>query len=165
MSRLRISLAALAAVAAMQPAFALAQRTGQQRPPQTQQQAQQQQQQHVQMMAKMQETVQRMNQLQDRAHKLAQQAQEQVQDRARMTERERLMLRTSESFEQHAQQLKVVAERTQDMIRSRDFQRDREMQQDMDRLREHLHTMAAQLDDSLQLMERLQLRARTLATQ
>jgi cysteinyl-tRNA synthetase len=117
------------------------------------------------MMAKMQETVQRMNQLQERAHKLTEQAQLQVQDRARMTERERLMLRTSESFEQHAQQLKEVAERTQDMIRSRDFQRDQQMQRDMDRLREHLNTMGTQLDESLQLMERLRLRARTLATQ
>jgi cysteinyl-tRNA synthetase len=165
MSHLRITLVALAAVAALQPISALAQRTGQQRPPVSQQQAQQQQQQHVQMMAQMQETVQRMNQLQERAHKLAQQAQLQVQDRARMTERERLMLRTSESFEQHAKQLSVVAERTQDMIRSRDFQRDQEMQRDMDRLREHLNTMATQLDESLQLMERLRLRARSLAAQ
>jgi len=117
------------------------------------------------MMAQMQETVQRMNQLQERAHKLAQQAQEQVQDRARMTERERLMLRTSESFEQHAQQLKVVADRTHDMIRNQDFQGDQEMQRDMDRLRVHLNTMAGQLDESLQLMERLRLRARTLASQ
>lgn len=133
-------------------------------PQQTPQQIQQQQQQHQQMMAQMQETVQRMTQLQQRAHQLAQGTQQQLQARARVTEQERLMLRTCEALDQQAQQMKGLAERTQDMIRSRDFQRDRDMQRDMDRLRQHLNTMASELDGSLQLMERLQQRLHTPPT-
>ena len=76
----------------------------------------------------------------------------------RLSEQERLMLRTCEAFEQQAQQLRQLGDRTQDMIRSREFQRDRDTQRDMDRLRQHLNTMATELDGSLKLMERLQQR-------
>jgi hypothetical protein len=44
------------------------------------------------------------------------------------------------------------------MQRDRVFLRDREMQRDMDRLREHLSSMAAQMESTLQTMERMQKR-------
>jgi glucose/arabinose dehydrogenase len=155
MRRLHLTLSAVLAAVALQPLAALAQRTGQPQVPQ------QQQQQHAQMMAQMQRTVQRMTHLQERAHHLAQVARESMQNRVSVTEQERLMARATESFEQNARHLKALAERTQDMIRSRDFQRDREMQRDMARLHDHLDAMAARLDESLQVMERVRQRSHT----
>lgn len=168
MSDRRIVLAALVAALAAAPVLALGQ--GQPGAPrqqprpqgqQAQQQAQSQQVLHQQMMTRMQETVQRMTQLQQRAQQLAQGAQLQVRDRAQVTEQQRLMLRTCEALDQQAQQMKMVAERSQEMIRSRDFQRDKDMQRDMDRLRERLNKMADELDGSLQLMERVRQRTQT----
>ena len=113
------------------------------------------------MMAQMQETVQRMTQLQERAHQLAQGAQQQMQQsqaRSQATEQQRLMLRTCEAFDQQAQQMRMLAERAQEMIRSREFQGDGEMQRDMTQLRERLHAMANELDGALRLMERVRQR-------
>ena len=128
------------------------------RPAQTAARQQQMQQQHQQMMTQMQETVQRMTQLQERAHQLAQGAQQQMQNRAQATEQQRLMLRTCEAFDLQAQQMKMLAERAQEMIRSREFQGDGEMQRDMNQLRERLHAMANEMDGALKLMERVRQR-------
>jgi hypothetical protein len=176
MKRMRTALSALLVLAVAPASVAMAQAgkppvqpQGQQRPGQAAQrpqapQTQQQQQQHQRMMTQMQETMQRVTQLQQRAHQLSQTAQQRVQGRAQVTEQERLMQRTCEALDQHAQQLRMLGDRAQDMIRSRDFQRDQEMQRDMDRLRQHLNTMANELDGSLKLMERLQQRVHAPAT-
>ena len=117
-----------------------------------------QQQQHQTMMTMMRETVQRMDRLQVRAQQLVKSAQQQIQNKATVTERERLMLRTTEAFDAQIGHMKTLAERAEEMIRSREFQRDRDMQQDMDQLRQRLGTMANELEESLKLMERVRQR-------
>lgn len=143
------------------------------RPPAANQGAQQaqQQQQQQQMTAQqarlaqqMQQTVQRMNQVQTRAQTLATAMRTQTQTRAQVTERERLMQGTCDALEQQARQMHQVAERAQEMIRSREFAGDRQMQQDMEQLRRRLQTMANEMDGTLQLMERLRERERTRTT-
>jgi hypothetical protein len=117
--------------------------------------------QQTRLMNQMQETVQRMSQLQTRAQQLAQNARQQVQNRAQVTERERLMLGTCEGFENQARQMHQLAERAQEMIRSREFTQDRVMRRDMEQLRKRLHTMANELEESLKLMERVRTRTQT----
>lgn len=116
---------------------------------------------HQQLMTQMQTTVQRMQQLHERARLLADGLRQRTQ--AQLQERDRLMLGTCDGLEQQARQMQQTATRAEEMIRSRDFQRDRDMQRDMDRLRQRLDNMANEMDESLKIMERLRDRTRTSA--
>lgn len=157
------------AVALAVVASTLAAQGGQNRPPagtQGTQQVQQQQMtaQQTRLTQQMQETVQRMNQIQQRAQTLATAMRTQTQTRAQVTERERLMQGTCDALEQQARQMHQLGERAQEMMRSREFAGDRQMQRDMEQLRRRLHTMANEMDGTLQLMERLRERERTRTT-
>jgi len=131
------------------------------------QQAQQQAQQQVQtaqqqrLSTQMQTMVQRMTQLQTRAQVLADGVRTQTQNRVQNTERERLMLGTCDALEGQARQMRQLAERAHEMVGSREFAGDRLMQRDMEQLRRRLHTMANELEGSLQLMERVRQRTQT----
>jgi hypothetical protein len=127
------------------------------------QQVQQQQMtaQQTRLSQQMQETVQRMSQIQQRAQTLAAAMRTQTQARTQLGERERLMLGTCDALEQQARQMHQLGARAQEMMRSREFAGDREMQRDMDQLRRRLHTMASEMDETLQLMERVRQRTRT----
>lgn len=127
------------------------------------QQVQQQQMtaQQTRLTQQMQQTVQRMGQIQQRAQALATAMRTQAQTRTQATERERLMLGTCEALEQQARQMHQVGERAQEMMRNREFAGDRQMQRDMEQLRRRLQTMADEMDGALQLMERVRTRTRT----
>ena len=135
--------------------------------PQTGQAAQQQVQQQAQtaqqtrLTQQMQQTVQRMGQLQQRAQTLATAMRTQAQTRTQATERDRLMLGTCDALEQQARQMRQLGERAQEMMQNREFASDPQMRRDMERLRQRLHTMADEMDGSLQLMERMRERVRT----
>jgi len=132
---------------------------GQQQAQQAQQQAQTAQQQRL--GTQMQTMVQRMTQLQTRAQALAEGVRTQTQNRTQNTERERLMLGTCDALEGQARQMRQLAERAHEMVGSREFAGDRLMERDMEQLRSRLHTMANELEGSLQLMERVRQRTQT----
>lgn len=120
-----------------------------------------QNQRHQQMQQQMQDMAQRMSRIHDRAHQLSQSMQQQMQqNQAQQGEHQRLMLRTCQATEETARQMREMAERAREMQQSREFQGDRDMQRDMDRLRQHMDTMAGDMENTLRIMERMQERLR-----
>jgi hypothetical protein len=54
-----------------------------------------------------------------------------------------------------AGQMKNAMEQSQTMMQNREMTRTREMERDMERLRKHLSDMTGQMEDAVQLMERM----------
>jgi uncharacterized protein YukE len=127
--------------------------TGTPRAPGMQQHTQQQQQQ----LARLQEMTHRMERLHDRALRLSQQL-AQDQRHTHMREQRQLLHQFSESVGTHVQEMQRSADRVRQMIHDPAFAQDRDMQRDCDRLREHLHRMTTDLEDMVQIMERMQKR-------
>jgi hypothetical protein len=57
--------------------------------------------------------------------------------------------------------MKNAAERCDLMLQDREMMRDRDMQQEMQRMQRHLSDMTEQMDDAIQTMERMAERLRT----
>ncbi len=72
-----------------------------------------------------------------------------------MAEQFRVMQRMSESLGTMAEHMKTTMERYQAMTHDHQMLRERDMEQDMDKIREHMNTMTQQMEETLQIMERL----------
>jgi hypothetical protein len=130
------------------------------------QQAQQQQMQRMQeQMQRIDQTMQRMTQLQQRAQEMEQVS---LRDMERLHQQEGLQVRSQEQLRTQ-EQIRTMAhalagaagEMTQamnglrEMARTSDGTMDRAMEQQMDRLREHMQETCDQMEDGLRIMEQL----------
>ncbi len=68
------------------------------------------------------------------------------------------MHRMGEAVEGMARQMHRLAEHSRSMMGEERFARDREMQQNMERLREHMNEMAEGMENTLRIMERIRSR-------
>ena len=104
--------------------------------------------------------VQRMNQLQERTHMLSQEMNRKMQQ----TQNEQLqhqyqnMSRFSEQLGLTIGNLKNAAERCNMMLQDPQMTQDRDMQQDMEQLRQRLNGMTGQAEEAVKAMD--QIRAR-----
>lgn len=100
-----------------------------------------------------------MSRIHERAQQMSQEMQRWMeQNQSRITERDRMMLRSCEQVGEAAQQMQQLGLRAREMQQDRDMIRDRDMQRDMDRLHQHLRTMATEMEGTLQTMERMRQR-------
>lgn len=122
-----------------------------------QQQAQQQDRlrQHVQQMD---EQLQRMDRIRDRIQRFERDCAQQldrVQDQDRLQEHQRLR-DMARSMSDAMGPLRENLQRTREMARNPRFDQDPELQQQMERLRNHWREMLGQLDESVASLERIQ---------
>jgi hypothetical protein len=136
---------------------------------------QQQMQMHQQMMQRMQEqarmmgeTMRHMEQVRQRWQAMENhtvQAMEQLRQQGRLQAPDAQLLRRQERLRDMAHamsgaagEMNRVMERARDMVDDPDTPWGQDAEQEMNRLREHMENMARQMEDGLQIMERLQLR-------
>lgn len=115
------------------------------------------QQQMHQQMQKMQKMTQNMNDLMERTHAMNQEMNrrmEQVQDEE-LKNQYQVMFRFNEQMHMALGNMKNAVERCDIMLQNEEMIKDRNMQQEMDRLQEHLGEMSAQAEDAVRSMERL----------
>ena len=72
-----------------------------------------------------------------------------------------MMHRFSEQMGMTLGNMKNAAERCDLMLKDREMMRDRDMQQEMQRMQRHLSDMTEQMDEAIQTMERMAERLRT----
>lgn len=119
-------------------------------------QARQQERMH-QHMERMDAMMQRMDRIQDRIHKLDRTMAKQMdrmQDQQRLREHQALRDMCTATGAM-VRQMKQNVERMRGMMDEPLFQRDQEMQRQMERLHEHWDEMGARLEESVQIMERM----------
>jgi hypothetical protein len=128
--------------------------------------AQQQGQQMQRQMQQLQQMQQQMAQLVNRTHMFSQSMAQHMQGTKNQQRRMQMlqMQRLGEHMNGVATQLKNATEQCQLMLQDREMLRDRNMDQDMTRLRERLQTMTGDLEESVQAMERLQERIENAET-
>lgn len=129
-----------------------------------QQMMQQQQMVHLQQMA------QRMNRVMDQSqmmsHAMRQQMtqlqkQTNLQNQEQLMAQCRLMMNAGEALGMMAREGRNLTEQVQAMLRNQTKTGNRDMMQDMERLQQHLGDMTDQMEESLQIMEQMQLRLQT----
>lgn len=128
--------------------------------PQGQQQAQQAAMQQQQQQQAMQAMVERMNRLVDRANLMSQHVAQQLQQRGQVRDQDRALQQLCDSYGDMARQMQQSMDRIHQLTQDPTWQADPDMQRDMDRLREHVGTMADQLDEALNIMDRVTQRLR-----
>ena len=166
-SRITITLAAFALLAAP----ALAQRAGQmagqgganQQQMGQQQAAQQQmaqQQMSQQQLAKMDQTMQRLHQIEKQANQLSQNMARQAgpSGQGQMGIRDQNMKQLCDSVATLARDMTQTMDRIHLQLRDPDMAQDRDMLRDMDRLRLHVEDMVGPMEDALKSMEQIQQR-------
>ncbi len=106
-----------------------------------------------------QEMQQRMHRILERAHQLNRELTQQAarQHSGLMTQNRELQ-RICESVEGMAQHMNRVMEGSRNMLGDPALARDRQMQRELERLRERMDDVAGQMENTLQIMERLQQR-------
>lgn len=129
-----------------------------------QQQSQQQAQQQQQRLAQMEQALQKTQRIRDRLHQIEQ---DMTRDMDRIRDQDRLREHQAvrdmgKALGQMANNLTAVTLQLRDREREHLQLRDPQMQQDMERLHEHVRAMGTQLEDGLKIMERLQQRLRVL---
>jgi uncharacterized protein YukE len=117
------------------------------------------------------EVMQRMQRVQQRAHDMEQmmlREMEQLRQREMLQEQDQLRLREQERIRDMAHSMANAAgEMNQAMERFRDLARDsqtlwnRDMERDMERLREHMDQTCVQMEEGLKIMDRLRERLHT----
>lgn len=129
-----------------------------------QQQSHQQHMQH--QMKQMQDMTHRMNQMNDRVHMMNQEMSRMMEktQNERVRNQYQMMHRMGEQMGLMLGNMKNAAERCNLMLQDRQMMQDRDMRKDMDRIREHLHDMTGQLEETLQTMERMTKRLRSPQT-
>jgi peptidoglycan hydrolase CwlO-like protein len=127
---------------------------------QGQQQAQQAAMQHHQQQQAMQAMVERMNRLVERANLVSQHLAQQLQQRGQARDQDRALQQLCDSYGDMTRQMQQSMDRIHQLTQDPTLQNDPDMQRDMDRLREHVGTMADQLDEALNIMDRVTQRLR-----
>lgn len=110
-----------------------------------------------QQMQEMQKMTQKMNDLLERTQRMNQEMNRQMQQLQdeQVKNQYRTMYRFNEQLHMALGNMKNAAERCDLMMQNKEMMRDKEMQQEMERLQKHLGEMSNQAEDAVQTMERL----------
>ena len=107
-------------------------------------------------MHQMQDMMQRMNGIMHQAHQMAQTMQQHMQEQhGQMMEQHQMMQRMDECVRNMAEHMQAAMEQHQRMMQDAAFMHDPETQHDMEKLREHMGDMTDQLEQSVQMLQRL----------